>query len=101
MSHAFPHRDARARRGGTMLEVMLSIILTVSAFGLAIPFFRMQTRSVGVDAGRSDAQQTARHAQNMLDRELRNLGISVQRANQAFGVTRDQPKIVQADTFAI
>lgn len=92
---------ARPRRGFSALEMLIGLILTVGLFGIVIPFMRVQSRGVQTNAGRSEAQQTARFAQSLLDRELRNVGIGVQHANQAFGVTRNQPKIIQADTFAL
>jgi type II secretory pathway pseudopilin PulG len=97
------HRMHRtnSRRGFTTLEMVVGLILTVSLLGAVVPFVRVQSRGVQTDAGRADAQQTARFAQSLLDRELRNVGIGVQHANQTFGVTRDQPKIVQADTFSL
>lgn len=99
--HAQARRAVRPRHGFSALEMLIGLILTVGLFGIVIPFMRVQTRGVQTNAGRSEAQQTARFAQSLLDRELRNVGIGVQHANQAFGVTRDQPKIVQADTFAL
>ena len=82
----------RPRRGVTLIEMMIAIILFVSVFGLAVPFFRVQTRSVSASAGRLDALQTARYAQNAIDRDLRVAGT---------GVLAKQPMIVQAAANAV
>jgi prepilin-type N-terminal cleavage/methylation domain-containing protein len=81
-----------ARRGVTLIEMMIAIILFVTVFGLAVPFFRYQARSVSQSSGRLDALQNARYAQNAIDRELRIAGI---------GVVNNQPLIVQADKYAL
>jgi prepilin-type N-terminal cleavage/methylation domain-containing protein len=80
------------RDGVTLIEMMIAIVLFVLVFGLAVPFFRYQARSVSASAGRLDALQNARYAQNAIDRDLRISGI---------GIVQSQPMIVQADGFAI
>jgi type II secretory pathway component PulJ len=80
------------REGVTLIEMMIAIVLFVLVFGLAVPFFRFQARSVSASAGRLDALQNARYAQNAIDRDLRISGI---------GIVQAQPMIVQADGFAI
>jgi prepilin-type N-terminal cleavage/methylation domain-containing protein len=80
------------REGVTLIEMMIAIVLFVLVFGLAVPFFRYQARSVSASAGRLDALQNARYAQNAIDRDLRISGI---------GIVQAQPMIVQADRFAI
>nr|MBP9107185.1 hypothetical protein [Gemmatimonadaceae bacterium] len=91
-------RPARSpdRRGYSLGELLLSLTITIGIFAAAVPFFTMQMRQLQQDVGRSDAQQTARYAQNMVDRELRNIGIGVQPMDNALGIPRNQPKIVQA-----
>ncbi|MEP7067196.1 MAG: prepilin-type N-terminal cleavage/methylation domain-containing protein [Gemmatimonadota bacterium] len=82
-----------ARRDGvTLIEMMIAIVLFVLVFGLAVPFFRYQARSVSASAGRLDALQNARYAQNAIDRDIRISGI---------GIVQAQPMIVQADGFAV
>jgi type II secretory pathway component PulJ len=83
----FPRRE-----GVTLIEMMIAIVLFVLVFGLAVPFFRYQARSVSASAGRLDALQNARYAQNAIDRDLRISGI---------GIVQAQPMIVQADGFAV
>jgi len=80
------------RRGVTLLELMIALVLFVTVFGLAVPFFRFQAKSVSESSGRLDALQNARYAQNAIDRDLRIAGI---------GVVNTQPLIVQADKYAI
>ena len=80
----------RRRPGFTLIEMMMAILLTMLVFAITIPFFRVQTIAVDVGAGRLDALQNARFAQNAIDRELRIAG----------GVT-GQPIIVQAAPFAV
>ena len=78
------------RSGFTLIEMMMAILLTMLVFAITIPFFRVQTIAVDVGAGRLDALQNARFAQNAIDRELRIAG----------GVA-GQPIIVQAAPFAV
>jgi type II secretory pathway pseudopilin PulG len=80
------------REGVTLIEMMIAIVLFVLVFGLAVPFFRFQARSVSASAGRLDALQNARYAQSAIDRDLRIAGIGIQAA---------QPLLVQADGFAM
>jgi type II secretory pathway pseudopilin PulG len=80
------------REGVTLIEMMIAIVLFVLVFGLAVPFFRYQARSVSASAGRLDALQNARYAQNAIDRDMRISGI---------GILATQPMIVQADGFAV
>ena len=82
----------RPQRGVTLIEMLIALALFVAVFGLAVPFFKMQARSLGASAGRMDAQQNARFAQSTVDRDLRLAGT---------GVLSNQPMIVQADRFAL
>ncbi len=84
--------EVSRREGVTLIEMMIAIVLFVLVFGLAVPFFRYQARSVSASAGRLDALQNARYAQSAIDRDLRISGI---------GITQAQPMIVQADGFAV
>lgn len=86
-----PHGRHRSTRAGfTLVEMMMAILLTMLVFAITVPFFRVQTVAVDVGAGRLDALQNARFAQNAIDREVRIAG----------GVT-GQPIIVQAAPFSI
>ncbi len=85
-----PTPRTAARAGFTLIEMMMAILLTMLVFAITIPFFSVQTKAVDTGAGRLDALQNARYAQNAIDRELRLAG----------GVI-GQPVIVQADKFAI
>lgn len=85
-------RQPRMRRGVTLIEMVIALTLFVAVFGLAVPFFTMQARSLSASAGRLDAQQNARFSQNTVDRDLRVAGT---------GVLSNQPMIVLADQFAL
>lgn len=80
----------QARSGFTLIEMMMAILLTMLVFAITIPFFRVQTTAVDTSAGRLDALQNARFAQNAIDRELRIAG----------GET-GQPIVLQAAPFAV
>ncbi len=98
---SFPRSRPRRRSGYSLAELLLAMTITVLVFGTAVPFFTYQLRSLSADLGRTDAQMTARYAQNSIDRELRNIGIAVTPMVTILGIPRPQPKIVQADRFAV
>ncbi len=79
-------------RAFTLLEMLVAMSLTVLIAGLAIPFFRLQSRSVTAHAGRSDAMLNARAAADEIERELRIAGA---------GIVNTQPLLVQAAADAI
>lgn len=85
-----PMRTSRRRAGFTLVEMMMAILLTMLVFAITVPFFRVQTNAVDVGAGRLDALQNARYAENAIDRELR-----------LAGGAPGQPIIVQAAPYAI
>jgi type II secretory pathway pseudopilin PulG len=89
------------RRGFSLSELLLAITITILVFAAAVPFFTLQLRALASDVGRNEAQQTARFAQNTLDRELRNVGIGTTPLVPTLGIPRNQPKIVQADQYAV
>lgn len=61
----------RARRGFTLVEILVAMTLTLAVFAITLPFVRVQTRALGSSAGRLDAEQLARYAQRAIDRDLR------------------------------
>jgi prepilin-type N-terminal cleavage/methylation domain-containing protein len=79
-----------ARRGFTLIEIIVAMALTLAVFAITLPFVRAQTRALGSSAGRLDADQVARYAQRAIDRDLR----------LASGVT-GQPLLVLAGPMAI
>jgi len=85
-------RSFGIRRGVTLIELMIALVLFILVFGLAVPFFRFQARSVSESSGRQDALQNARYAQSAIDRELRIAGA---------GVLPEQPLLVEAAAFAV
>lgn len=60
-----------ARRGLTLVEILVAMTLTLAVFAITLPFVRAQTRALGSNAGRLDADQIARYAQRRVDRDLR------------------------------
>lgn len=96
-----PRPTLRSRRGYTLGELLLSITITIAVFSAAVPFFSLQMRQLQQNLGRTDAQMTARFAQNTIDRELRNIGIGTTPMNTALAIPRNQPKIVMAGTHAV
>lgn len=61
----------RMRRGFSLVEMMVAVTLTLAVFAITIPFVRAQSRALGANAGRLEAEQIARFAQRSIDRELR------------------------------
>lgn len=60
-----------ARRGFSLVEMLVALTLTLAIFAITLPFVRAQSRALGSNAGRLDAEQVARYAQRAIDRELR------------------------------
>jgi prepilin-type N-terminal cleavage/methylation domain-containing protein len=61
----------RGRRGFTLIEMVVAMALTMIVFAITLPFVRVQSRALGDNAGRLDAEQVARYAQRTIDEELR------------------------------
>lgn len=61
----------RPRRGFSLVEILVAMTLTLAVFAIALPFVRSQSRALGTNAGRLDAEQVARYAQRAIDKELR------------------------------
>src|ERR1700759_3692619 len=83
MSRSF----GRARRGFTLIEIMISMTLMLTIIGLSTQLFRKQANAVAQQGGRLDAQQNSRFAVSTLERELRVAGV---------GVVDAQPLLVMA-----
>ena len=82
----------RARRGFTVLEMLVAIFLLLIITGASVQFLRKQTGLVTRETSRMDAMQNAEFAASQAERELRQAGA---------GVADAQPMIVQLDTSAI
>lgn len=80
------------RDGFTLVEMVISIAVSLLVLAVVVPFFRVQVLAVGTHAGRADAQQNVRFGASTIDRELRVAGV---------GVVGSQPLIVQAGPNAI
>jgi len=62
------------RRGFTMIEILVAIVILGFVMGGAIRFFRAMNVSVSKTGDRMDTMQNLRYAVFTLDRELRNAG---------------------------
>jgi prepilin-type N-terminal cleavage/methylation domain-containing protein len=85
-------RRLRARRGFTIIEMIVAMALMLTLIGLSTQLFRRQGNLVAAQSGRLDAQQNSRFAMSMLERELRVAGV---------GVADAQPLLVMANTLGI
>lgn len=61
----------RARRGFSLIEMLVAMTITMAVFAITLPFVRAQTRSLGSTAGRLDADQVARFAMRAVEQDLR------------------------------
>lgn len=82
----------RARRGFTLIEIMISMTLVLAVIGMSTQLFRRQSNAVSTQAGTLDATQNSRFALSNLDRELRMTG---------GGVVDRQPMLVMAGLTSI
>ena len=80
------------KRGFTLVEIILSLVLLMIISGAAVQFLRKQTGLVTRETSRMDAMQNAQFAGSQLDRELREAGA---------GVADAQPMLVQVDSLAM
>jgi type II secretory pathway pseudopilin PulG len=55
----------------TLVEIIVAMTLTLAVFAITLPFVKVQTRALGENASRADAEQVARYAQRQIDKELR------------------------------
>ena len=79
----------RNRRGFTIAEVAISLLILMFITGAAVQFFRQQTGLVTRETARMDAMQNAQFSASQIERELREAGA---------GVADMQPMLVQADS---
>lgn len=82
----------RARRGFTLLELLIAMMLFLVISGVAVQYMRRQSTLVTREATRLDALQNAQFAASQMERELREAGA---------GVLDIQPMMVQLDSEAI
>jgi prepilin-type N-terminal cleavage/methylation domain-containing protein len=82
----------RSRRGFTMIELLLSMLILLTVVAVASQSFRHTSDLLAAQTGRLEALQNARFGIASLDRELRVAGI---------GVVAAQPILVQASNLAI
>ena len=82
----------RTRRGFTILELLVAMIILMVVMATTIQTFRKSSILLGAQGGRLEAQENARFAITSIDRDLRVAGV---------GVVPGQPIMVEADTTAI
>jgi prepilin-type N-terminal cleavage/methylation domain-containing protein len=82
----------RTRRGFTIAEVLISLMILLVITGAAVQFMRKQTGLVNRETARMDAMQNAQFSAAQIERELREAGA---------GVADMQPMLVQADSEAM
>ena len=82
----------RTRRGFTITEVVISLVLLMVLMGAAVGFLRKQTGLVTRETSRMDAMQNAQFSAAQIERELREAGA---------GVADAQPMLVQVDSEAM
>ena len=82
----------RPRRGFSLAEIVISLLLLTIISGAAVQFLRKQTGLVTRETSRMDAMQNAQFAGSQIDRELREAGA---------GVADAQPMLVQVDSMAM
>lgn len=82
----------RARRGFTLMEVLVSMILMMIIVAIAVQTFRRSSDLLASQAGTLEAQANARFAVSSIERDLRVAGS---------GVSPGQPMLVQAAATAI
>ena len=82
----------RARRGFTLAELLISMVLLMVITGAAVQFLRKQSNLVSRESMRMDAMQNAQFAGSVMERELREAGA---------GTSDQQPMLVQLDSEAL
>jgi prepilin-type N-terminal cleavage/methylation domain-containing protein len=82
----------RPRRGYSLIELMIAMVLMLAVFGMVVTFLRTQTRQIASSAGALDALQNARFSGSAIDRELRVAGA---------GIVAQQPMMVLAAPMAV
>lgn len=80
------------RRGFTIVEIAISLILLAVITGAAVQYMRKQTGLVNRETARMDAMQNAQFSASQIERELREAGA---------GVADAQPMLVQVDSEAM
>ena len=61
----------RLPKGLTLIDILIAMTLTVAVFAITLPFLKSQTEAIGRGASRMDADQVARYAVTVIDRDLR------------------------------
>lgn len=71
---AVEKKRAKRQEGFTLVELLVSMFLTLSVMAAIYSVFRVQTHSVKVQENRLEAQEYARATLDLMVREIRNAG---------------------------
>jgi prepilin-type N-terminal cleavage/methylation domain-containing protein len=82
----------RTRRGFTLVEMLIALLVFAVISGAAVQYMRRQSNLVTRETTRADALQNAQFAASQMERELREAGA---------GVLDIQPMLVQLDSEAV
>ncbi len=86
---AAPKMAAMNKKGFTIVELLVSILLTSIIMGAIYSVYRVQTHSAKVQENRQEAQEYARSVLDMMVREIRNAGYAPTAAACAVVVSAD------------
>ncbi len=70
-------RSSAARRGATLIELMVGVVIAAVVTGAAFVFASHQTRHLGLSSMELDKDQVGRIALGMIARDLRHSGLGV------------------------
>ena len=70
----FNARHHRAHAGFTLVELLVSLLLTSIILGAVYSVYRMQSHTLKIQENRLDAQEYARSVLDLMVREIRNAG---------------------------
>lgn len=95
----------RGQEGFSLIELMVSMVLSLIVLGAVYSVYRVQAHTVKVQENRQEAQEYARAALDMMVREIRNAGNNPRQAtsgaNCAGTPTAGVPNILTATSTSI
>ena len=93
-----------SQQGFSLIEFLVTILLSSIVMGAIYSVYRVQTRSMKVQENRMEAQQYARSVLDLIVREIRNAGfnpLSVTNGNNCAGGSQGTPGIVTANATTL
>ena len=93
-----------SQQGFSLIEFLVTILLSSIVMGAIYSVYRVQTRSMKVQENRMEAQQYARSVLDLMVREIRNAGfnpLSVTNGNNCAGGSQGTPSIVTANATTL